>query len=168
MMRTRSGSIDPGIVTHVIRRGLDLAAVERALEHESGLLGVGGGTGDVRNLESAAAAGDGDARLALDMFVRRAAAGIAAAATSLERLDALVFTGGIGEHAGPLRARIVARLGVLGVPAIDETETGEDRVLVGAPIAVLRVEAREDLVMARAAERALSGGHELRASASGG
>jgi acetate kinase len=88
------------------------------------------------------------------MFASRTAAGIAAVATALDGLDALVFTAGIGEHAGPLRAAIVARLGVLGVAPIDDQESGEDRVLGtadGTP-AVLRIGAREDLVMAEEAE----------------
>jgi acetate kinase len=159
MMRTRSGAIDPGILIHLLRRGaLDVEELAAALEQESGLLGVGGGRGDVRDLERAAADGDRNARLALDMFAGRAAAGIAAAATSLERIDAVVFTGGIGEHAGPLRAGIVVRLGVLGVAPIDTTENGKDRVLGAGPPAVVRVEAREDLVMARAATVLLAAG----------
>jgi acetate kinase len=158
MMRTRSGAIDPGILIHLLRRGaLDVDELATALEHESGLAGVGGGRGDVRDLERVAD-GHRDARLALDMFAGRAAAGIAAAATSLERIDAVVFTGGIGEHAGPLRAGIVVRLGVLGVAPIDTTENGKDRVLGAGPPAVVRVEAREDLVMARAATVLLAAG----------
>lgn len=152
MMRTRSGAIDPGILIHLLRRGaLDVEELAAALEHESGLAGVGGGRGDARDLERAAADGDRNARLALDMFAGRAAAGIAAAATSLGRLDAVVFTGGIGEYAGSLRAAIVGHLGVLGISPIDATENGQDRVLGAGPPAVVRVEGREDLVMARAA-----------------
>jgi acetate kinase len=112
---------------------------------------VSGRSGDVHELEVAAAGGDGRARLALDVFAARAAAGIAGAASWLQRLDAVVFTGGIGEHAGPLRARIVARLAVLGVPTVSADETGGDRILVAGPPAVLRVGAREELVMARIA-----------------
>jgi acetate kinase len=152
MMRTRSGAIDPGILLHLQRRGaLRVDDLATALEHQSGLAGVGGGSGDVRELERSAADGDADARLALDMFAGRAAAGIAAAATTLPRLDAVVFTGGIGEHAGELRAQIVERLGLLGLPPIDSAESGEDRVIRSGSVAVLRIEAREDLVLARAA-----------------
>ena len=157
MMRTRSGAIDPGILIHLLRReALSVDALADALEHESGLAGVGGGGGDVRDLERAASDGDRDARLALDMFAGRAAAGIAAAATSLDRLDAVVFTGGIGEHAGSLRAGIVGRLGVLGLAPIESAENGQDRVLGAGPPAVVRVEAREDLMMARGATALLS------------
>ncbi len=157
MMRTRSGAIDPGIIVHAIRHGgLSVDQVADALEHHSGLAGVGRGSGDVRELEAAAAGGSANAALALEMFAARAAEGIAAAATSLGRLDGVVFTGGIGEHAASVRSQIVRRLAVLGVPAIAATETGGDRVLAAGPPAVVRVEAREDIVMARAAEALLA------------
>lgn len=155
MMGTRSGSIDPGIVLHLLRSGrCDVEAIARALEHDSGLRGVSGRSADVRALERAAAGGDGPAALALAMFADRAAQGIAAAATALPCIDALVFTGGIGEHAGELRTRIVARLAVLGLPAPSADESGEDRVLAQGRTgpAVLRVAAREDLIIARAVE----------------
>jgi acetate kinase len=92
------------------------------------------------------------------MFVDRAAAGIGAAATSLPRVDAVVFTGGIGENAGAVRATIVARLAVLGIEPIEPTETGRDRIL-GRPKTgpkILRIEAREDIVAARAALLAIA------------
>jgi acetate kinase len=88
------------------------------------------GTADMREIVEHAGGGDADARLAIELFVRRAAAGIAAAATALPALDALVFTGGIGEHAGSVREAIVGRLGVLRMAG------------------VLTIEAREDLVIA--------------------
>ena len=157
MMATRPGSLDPGVVVEILRRGIaDLDGLADALEHRSGMLGVSGRSGDVRELEAAADAGDPDARLALEMFVTRAAAGIGAAATWLPLLDAIAFTGGIGEHAARLRAAIVGRLAALGVPAIEASETAEDRVLAAGPPAVLRVAAREDLVMARVAESLVS------------
>ena len=152
MMGSRSGSLDPAIVTEMIERhGLSPAAVASALEHEAGLTGVSGRSGDVRELEAAADAGDSRARIALDLFAARAAAGIAAAATWLPRVDGVVFTGGIGENAGRIRAAIVARLGILGLTPIEEAESASDRVLAPGPPASLRIEAREELVMARAA-----------------
>ena len=89
------------------------------------------------------------------MFVRRTAGYIAAASTSLSHLDAIVFTGGIGEHAAGIRADIVGRLGLLGIELISNQAVQEDEVL-SAPnssVAVLRVEAREDLVIADAVAR---------------
>jgi len=154
MMGTRSGSIDPGILFYLRRTGL-LTDDELAdqLDHESGLVGVSGRTSDVRELLRLEAAGDGLATLALQIFVRRAAECIAAAATSLPALDAIVFTGGIGENAAGLRARIVARLASIGVAAIDDASASRDSVISspGNSPAILRIEAREDLVVARAA-----------------
>jgi acetate kinase len=149
MMGSRAGSVDPGILLHLLRAGVDVAALAEGLDHRSGLLGVSGTTGGARELERAAADGDARARLALAMFTRRAAAGIAAAASALDRLDALVLTGGIGENSASIRAEITRRLGVLGVPAV-EAETEDDTVLTGpdARVPVLRIEAREDLAIA--------------------
>ena len=105
-MATRAGSVDPGILVAVQRdQGLDVDALIETLEHRSGLLGVSGRSGDVRVL-IAAEPTDERAALALALFVRSVAAAIAATATALPRLDAIVFTGGIGENAGELRARI--------------------------------------------------------------
>jgi acetate kinase len=154
VMGTRSGSIDPGILLYLRREGcLTEDELADQLDHDSGLVGVSGRTSDVRELLTLEAGGDRPAALALAIFVRRAAECIAAAATSLPRLDALVFTAGIGENSAAMRARIVARLGPMGVAPIPETAVREDAVLsaAGASPAVLRVEAREDLVVARAA-----------------
>jgi acetate kinase len=151
MMGTRSGSIDPGVVLAALKLGrLSVDGLGDVLDHRSGLLGVSGTTADMRLLLEAGASGDQDASLAVEMFVRRAAAGIAAAATALPLLDALVFTGGIGANAAVIRARIAGRLGVFGVPALPGSDVHADAVLTerASPPAVLRVEAREDLVIA--------------------
>ena len=172
MMGTRAGSIDPGIMFYLLRTGrLNPDELEEQMEHQSGLLGVSGRTSDVRELMRLEAGGDGPATLALQIFVRRAAECIAAAATSLPAVDAIVFTGGIGENAAGLRARIVARLGSIGVVAISDMAVAEDAVLSAAPgasrapgastapgtstssPAVLRIVAREDLIVAREAAR---------------
>src|SRR5262249_11677892 len=110
----------------------------------------------MRTLVERAAAGDAAATLAIDMYVDRAAAAIAGAATRLPGLDAITFTGGIGESAAGVRAAIVRRLGVIGVSRIAARRVGHDAVLGrgDAPGAsVLRVEAREDLVIAAAVRR---------------
>jgi acetate kinase len=92
------------------------------------------------------------------MFVSRAAAGIAAAATALPRLDGLVFTGGIGEHSASMRSAIVRRLAPLGLGAVAATTVRNDAVISRSGVggAVLRVEAREDAVIARQAAELLS------------
>jgi acetate kinase len=153
-MGTRSGSVDPGILLHVLRqRGLSVDRLAEVLDHESGLLGISGVAGDMRAVSEAAAAGNARAQLAIDIFVRRTAAGIAVAATSLPRLDALVFTGGIGEHAPDVRAGIVARLAPLHVEPLGGSAGSGDGLIsaLEARIAVLRVTAREDIVIAEAA-----------------
>jgi acetate kinase len=158
MMGTRAGSIDPGILLALLRdRRATLAELEDVLDHCSGLLGLSGRSADVRELLVAEAAGDGAAALALELFVRRAAAGMAAAATCLPTLDAVVFTGGIGENSGRMRARIAASLSVLGIPMIPNADVDEDVVLTDAARtpAVLRIEAREDIVIADAVRSAL-------------
>ncbi len=156
MMGTRAGSIDPGILFYLLRTGrLDAAELAEQMDHESGLVGISGRTSDVRELLRQEASGDDAATLALAVFVRRAAECIAAATTSLPALDAIVFTGGIGENASGVRARIVARLASVGVGPIPERQVGEDAVLSagGTGPAVLRIEAREDLIVAREAAR---------------
>jgi acetate kinase len=160
MMGTRSGSIDPGIIFALLREGrLTADELSDQLDHASGLVGVSGRTSDVRELLALEAKGDEAATLALGIFVRRAAECVAAAATSLRRLDAIVFTGGIGENAASIRARIVARLASMAVAPIDARPTKEDGPLSapGSKPAVLRIEAREDLMVAREAARTVEG-----------
>jgi acetate kinase len=92
---------------------------------------------------------DERAALAIAVFERSAAAAIASAATALPRLDAIVFTGGIGEHAAGVRAGIVRRLASIGVPPIEDSDVVADVLLAKRPVAVLVVVAREDAVIAR-------------------
>jgi len=151
MMGTRSGSIDPGILLYMLRtRRAGWRELEEALDHQSGLVGVSGRAAGMREIEMAAGQGNARARIAVDMFVGRAAAGIAAAATALPRLDALVFTGGIGEHAASVRSAIVGRLAPLGIGAVPAMDARNDAVIsrAGNTVAILRVEAREDAVIA--------------------
>jgi acetate kinase len=152
MMGTRSGSIDPGILLYMLRtRRLGWRELSTVLDHQSGLVGVFGRAVGMRDLEKLAGEGNRRARLAIDMFVSRAAAGIAAAATALPRLDALVFTGGIGEHSGSVRSAIVRRLAPLGLAPLPGIDVRNDAVIspTGSSVALLRVEAREDAVIAR-------------------
>jgi acetate kinase len=149
VMGTRAGSVDPGVLLAAQRdHGLDARALEDALEHRSGLLALSGRTADMKELLTHAATDD-RAALAVAVFERSAAAAIAAAATALPRLDAVVFTGGIGEHAPSVRAGIVGRLASIGVPEVAAASVDGDRVLATVPVAVLVVAAREDVVIAR-------------------
>jgi acetate kinase len=116
VMTHRSGSVDPGALTWLqTRHGLTPQQIDEALNQQSGLLALSGTSDDTRDLVRDRAAGDERAALALDVFSHHARRGIAAMATSLDRLDALVFTGEIGEDQPELREEICARLSVLGV-----------------------------------------------------
>jgi acetate kinase len=151
MMGTRAGSIDPGVIVDVLSRDrVTVAGLADVLDHRSGLLGVSGRSADVRDLLAAEAERDEAAALAIELFVRRTAAGIAASASVLPVLDAVVFTGGIGEHSGPIRKRIVDRLAVLGIDEIADSAVSEDSVLSepGSRPAILCIRAREDIVIA--------------------
>ncbi len=113
MMGTRSGSLDPGVVLYLIDRcGMDARAVERLLYHESGLLGVSGVSSDMRALLASAAP---RARLAIDLYCYRIRRELGSLAAALGGVDALVFTGGIGENAAPIRARVLDDARWLGV-----------------------------------------------------
>lgn len=154
-MATRSGSIDPAIPLYLVRTG-KLAAdeVERALESESGLLGISGSSSRVEELERSS---DPAAQLALVVFVRRIAAAVAAMATSLGGLDALVFTAGVGERSAVVRTGVCRRLPFLGVE-LDEALNAHavpDVDIGSGPVRVVVLEAREDVVAARAARQAL-------------
>jgi acetate kinase len=157
-MATRSGSIDPEIVLHLLReQKLSLAEVERALEHESGLLGLSGSTARVEELERSDEAG---ARLALGVFVHRVAGAVAAMAASLGGLDALVFTAGVGEGSATIRERICRRLAFLGV-ALDDAanrnaEPDAEIAPAGSRVRVVVLRAREDVVAAHAARTLLA------------
>ena len=158
MMGTRAGSIDPGILLRVLgEEHLTLAELAEALDHRSGLLAVGG-SADMRALVDSAKAGDERAGVAIEMFVTRAAAGIAAAMTALAQVDAIVFTAGIGENAASVRAGIVRRLRSVGVAPIPSVAVDRDSVLSepGAAVAILRIESREDLVIASEVARLMA------------
>jgi acetate kinase len=149
VMATRSGSVDPGLVLWLLRHGVSVDALEQGLDRDGGLRGLAG-DGDMRAL---LARDDADARLALDVYVHRLRAAIAAMAAALGGLDALVFTGGVGEHAPAIRARTATGLGFLGV-ALDAEANARARAdaEIGTPAAPSRtlvVTAREDLEVAR-------------------
>jgi acetate kinase len=161
MMATRSGSIDPGMILFALRQGLSPDDLERALDRESGVLGVAGISSDFREVVVAADAGDTSADLALRIYRHRLVQGIASMAASLGGLDALVFTGGVGEHQAQLREQTCAALTFLGVllAAGEPGRAGEDRRLVTTgDVDVLVIRAREDLEMARQAAVLLSAG----------
>jgi acetate kinase len=116
VMGTRSGDVDPGLLGYIAERlDLDVDGVIDALNTRSGLLGLSGLSNDMRTVCDAAAQGSEAARLAVDVFCYRAAKSVGALAVALGGLDALVFTGGIGEHAVEVRRLVLSHLAVLGL-----------------------------------------------------
>jgi acetate kinase len=151
VMATRSGSVDPGLVLWLQRQGgLSAAEVADGLEHGGGLVGLAG-TADMREVLAGAERGDAGATLARDVYLHRLRGSIAAMASSLGGLDALVFTGGVGEHAPAIRAGAVDGLGVLGLavdPDANEAATPDARIEAAGATPVLVIESREDLEIA--------------------
>jgi acetate kinase len=151
VMATRAGSVDPGLLLWLLEQtDMTERQLAEALEHESGLRGIAG-IADMRELLAAAARGDPAAELARDVYVHRLRAGIGAMAAALGGLDALVFTGGVGERAPEIRARAADGLGFLGVEldAAANVANAADIGSQGAAARTLVVEAREDLEIAR-------------------
>lgn len=132
-MATRSGSVDPGLLLHLLRGGASADDIERILERESGLLGISGRSGDVRQLLDARAS-DSNAALALDVFVWRTRAALGAMSAVLGGADLAVFTGGIGEHAATLRDEIISGATEFGIKASCVVEARENWVLARAVI----------------------------------
>ena len=153
VMATRSGSVDPGLLLWLeSHAGTPPAELAATLEYRSGLYGLAG-TGDMREVLSRAAAGDSRAELARDVYLHRLLGSVAAMAAALRGLDALVFTGGVGENSAEIRARAMDGLGFLGVHADAERNTagtGDREIGVpGVPVRGLVISAREDLEIAR-------------------
>lgn len=158
MMGTRSGTVDPGILLYVLReKGLSVAQLDEVLHHKSGLLGISGVSSDFRQVEAAARQGHARAQLALDMYAYRVRAMVGALAATLGGLDALVFTGGIGENSVWLRKEVCHGLECLGVHldpqhnarAVPDT----DVAIADSPARVLVIHTREDYLIAREARR---------------
>ncbi|MFY1635041.1 acetate/propionate family kinase [Solwaraspora sp. WMMB335] len=150
-MSKRSGAVDPGMLLWLLDGRLSRQEVDDGLNRQAGLLGLSDGrSGDTRDLV-AAADGDPCAALALDVYTHRVRREIAAAATSLQRLDAVVFTGEIGWDQPEVRDGICAGLGLLGVPLpVTGNRTDDGPVSpAGADVPVLVVQPREELQLAR-------------------
>jgi len=155
VMATRSGSVDPGLFIHLLRTGTSVDSLEEILERQSGLLGLSGVSADLRNVVAARDTGNERARLAIDVFVHRVAAGVGSMVAALGGIDALVFTGGIGEHSDEIRSRVAERFAFLGARIHHEV----NRVAVGdidvsaldADVRVVLIASHEELAIARSA-----------------
>lgn len=161
MMATRPGAVDPGVLLFLLQEaGLAPEELADGLSRRSGLLGVAG-TADMREVVRARSDGDERAELAFDLFVYRLRGEIAAMAAALEGIDALVFTGGIGEHAASVRAAVGDGLGWLGV-AVEQSSNERARPDVdiaqaASAVRVLVVACQEERLVADETRRLLFG-----------
>ena len=158
VMSTRSGDLDPGVVTYLARtEQLSADEVEELLSHRSGLLAIAGTTGDMRALLDREST-DAACRLAVAVFVYSIKKAIGALTAALGGLDTLIFSGGIGEHAPAIRARVCDGLAFLGVQ-LDADRNGANASIIsspGAPVVVRVIPTDEELMIARAAHRLLA------------
>jgi acetate kinase len=162
MMGTRSGTIDPGIIIHLVRHlGLSAEALDRVLNKESGLRGVSGVSGDMRAVMAAIDRGDARAQLAFDVYVHRLRAEIGAMLASLGGLDALVFTAGVGENSPQVRAKAVEDFAFMGVK-LDAAKNAQsppdaDIAAPDSAVRVLVVHTQEEWEIARESFRVAGG-----------
>jgi acetate kinase len=164
VMGTRSGDVDPGALGYMAERtGMDADQLTRMLNLDSGLQGLSGVGNDMRTIEAAATEGNERAQLALEVFVHRLSKAIAGLVVGLERLDAVVFTGGIGENSTMVRSLVLSRLGFLGLAEDTQANAGHGRDTLGrislaGPVLALVVPTDEELMIARDTARVLAGG----------
>jgi acetate kinase len=154
MMGTRSGSLDPGILIYLLRHcGYTADQLDHILNRESGLKGVSGLSGDMRAITAAAADGNQRAQLALDIFVHRVVREAGGMLAVLGGMDAIVFTGGVGENSATLRERVCGQFGFLGLEldaAKNAAAHGDEDVAASASaVRVLVIHAQEEWEIAR-------------------
>jgi acetate kinase len=163
MMGTRSGSIDPGIIIHQVRHcGYRAEDLDRILNKESGLKGLSQVSGDMREVLTAMDAGNADAQLAFDVYVHRLAQEIGSMLGSLDALDALVFTAGVGENTVSLRTRVAERFAFLGIrldEAVNARSPADAEISTpDSAVRVLIVHTEEDWEIARECHRLKAAG----------
>ena len=162
-MQVRSGSIDPGLLLWLQgTAGLSVDELGEQLERHAGLAGLSGTSGDMREIVGGLDRGDRRCRAAFDVYVHRLVRELGGMVAAAGGLDALVFTGGVGEHHPRVRAAVADRLDWLGVtlhPERNEAQQSDDRdvSVAGSAVPVLVIAAREELVAAAHASRVLSG-----------
>lgn len=159
VMGTRSGDVDPGLFEYLSTQGISLEEVHKVLNHKSGLLGISGQTNDMRTLCDLADHGHEPSALAIEIFCFRLAKYVGAMMASLSHLDALVFTGGIGENSSRVREKTLSHLGLLGFNIdadMNEHHGGysDGRIdTADSRFPVLVIPTNEELVIAREARR---------------
>ncbi|HET6982152.1 MAG TPA: acetate/propionate family kinase, partial [Myxococcaceae bacterium] len=155
-MGTRSGSLDPGVLLYLLDElKMDARAIETLIYQRSGLLGVSGVSSDMRALLSSDAP---RAKLAVDLFVYRIGRELGSLAAALGGLDALVFTAGIGEHAVPVRERVVQNAGWLGITLdpVANSAGGPRISAAGSRVPAYVIPTNEELMIARHTRRLLT------------
>ena len=163
MMGSRSGSVDPGILIYLLKdRGMTADHLDRVLNQESGLKGISGVSGDMRQILAAIEEGNARAQLAFDIYVERLRSQIGAMISSLDRLDALVFTAGVGENSAPVREAVCAGLEFFGVKLDRDRNNASpvDEVISkqGSGFRVMVVHTDEQYEIARECAKLLDGG----------
>ncbi|HWY46017.1 MAG TPA: acetate/propionate family kinase [Bryobacteraceae bacterium] len=154
MMGSRCGSIDPGILVYLIRhRGSTAEQLDEIMNQKSGLMGVSGISGDMRKIESAMEAGNGRAQLAFEMYVHRLLRELGGMLAVLGGVDAIIFTGGVGENSARLRERVCSNFGFLGLK-LDATKNAlppadQDIAASDSRVRVLVIRAQEEWEIAR-------------------
>jgi acetate kinase len=152
LMGTRSGSVDPGALLHLLHGGMTVDELDALLNRESGLLGLSGVSNDMRDVRRAADAGNSDAAAALEVFAYRITKVVGGYAAAMGGLDAVVFTGGIGEHDAHVRRESMAPLAFLGIQ-VDPALNARHASVISADasaVAVLVVPTDEEAMIARA------------------
>jgi len=162
MMGTRSGSIDPGIVIYLMRnQGLTADQIDQLLNRESGLQGISGESGDMRRIQQAIESGHPRAQLAFEIYIHRLRSCIGAMLASLGGLDAIAFTGGIGENAPAVRAAACQGFEFLGVNLDshnnDQRPMDEDIAIPDSQVRVLVIHTEEDWAIAQTCWRLSQG-----------
>jgi acetate kinase len=164
VMGTRSGDVDPGLLSYLAgRTRMNVDELTRALNSDSGLQGLSGVGNDMRTVAGAAADGNERAQLALDVFVHRLSKAIAGLVVGLQRLDVLVFTGGIGENSAVVRSLVLSRLGFLGLAEDAHANAGHGRetggrISLAGGVLALVVPTDEELLIARDTARVIAAG----------
>jgi acetate kinase len=159
VMQTRVGSVDPGLLLWLLENAnVDATTLGHILENQSGLKGLSGTSGDLRDVLAARAAGDVEAALAFDVYVHRLVREVGAMTASAGGLDVLVFTGGVGEHSPELRTEAARRLTHLGVAldeAANQATADADITAIDAMVHTVVVTAAEDVEISREVRRTL-------------
>jgi acetate kinase len=159
LMGTRSGEIDPGVLLYLLRNGLGLSELDTLLNKQSGLLGLSGVSNDMRDVRQAASSGNAQAKETLEVFCYRITKVIGSYAAAMSGLDAVIFTGGIGENDSETRAASLQGLEFLGVH-LDIQKNQDNETVISTDrgsVKVLVIRTDEEAMMAELAEKTIQG-----------